>query len=123
MRNDDDFHAWVEEVPHECLVVFVRGRIDVVSASQLKELLLATVERRAPRTIIDLTQVSSIDSTGLGVLVSAAKRGVLGSLALVCVDETMRNVFDLVGLDRLFTIYTSRRAALAPGPLALIDQE
>ena len=67
MQTDTAFHTWVEASPQDALVLVASGPVDTVSAAQFKGLLLATVERRAPRTIIDLTQMSSIDSTGLGV--------------------------------------------------------
>ena len=121
METNDGFQARIETAPQDALVLVVRGPIGTASAPQFKELLLAAVERRAPRTIVDLTQVGSIDSTGLGVLVSAAKRATLGSLALVCADEAMRNVFALVGLDRLFAVYASRQAALGPAAVALVE--
>ena len=54
-----------------------------------------------------------LDSTGLGVLVSGAKRAPRGSLAIVCDDESMTRVFAIVGLDRIFSMFASRAAALA----------
>jgi len=47
------------------------------------------------------------------VLVSGAKRAGASSLAIVCCDQAMSNVFALVGLDRIFSVFGSRAAALA----------
>ena len=52
----DGFEARLEETPQDALVLVARGPIDTASAPQFKELLLATVERRAPRTIVDLSR-------------------------------------------------------------------
>jgi anti-sigma B factor antagonist len=104
------------------VVVAVHGTIDIASASLLKELLLTTIKRSATRTFIDLSDVSSIDSTGLGVLVSGAKKASPSSLALICNNEKILNVFTLLGLNRIFAIYGSRRAALGP-PLCEIVEE
>ncbi len=121
MDVDHEFAAGVESTAHGALVVIVVGSIDIASAAQFKELLLETVEQRAPRIVIDLTHVASIDSTGLGVLVSAAKKAAPGSLALICADEAILNVFRLVGLDRIVAVHGSHRAAL--GPPAEISEE
>jgi len=122
MDGDHVFAAGVETTAHGAVVVVVAGSIDIASAAQFKELLLETVEQRAPRVVIDLTQVASIDSTGLGVLVSAAKKAAPGSLALVCADEAILNVFGLVGFNRIFAIYGSRRAALGPTPVEILEE-
>lgn len=121
MNGDREFAAEVGGTAQGAPVVVVRGSIDIASSAQFKELLLATVERQTARIIVDLTQVCSIDSTGLGVLVSAAKKAAPDSLALVCADEAILNVFGLVGLDRIFAIYPSRRAALGPAPVEISE--
>ena len=89
-------------------MAIVAGSIDIASAAQFKELLLGAVERQTERTIVDLTQVGSIDSTGLGVLVSAAKRAAPGSLALVCTDAAMLNVF-LLSRPRIASLPSTAR--------------
>jgi anti-anti-sigma regulatory factor len=48
----------------------------------------------------------------LGVLVSAARRAGTSSLAIVCSDRAMTNIFALVGVDRIFRVFDSRAAAL-----------
>ena len=122
MDSDHGFAAEVETSAQGALVLVVHGSIDVASAAQFKELLLEIVARQAARTVVDLTQVASIDSTGLGVLVSAAKKALPGSLVLVCAEEAILNVFGLVGLNRIFAIYGSRRSALGPAPVETIDE-
>jgi anti-anti-sigma factor len=47
--------------------------------------------------IVDLTKMTSLDSSGLGVLVGGAKRAAKGSLCLVCPDEAITAIFAMVG--------------------------
>jgi anti-anti-sigma regulatory factor len=68
----------------------------------------------ARRVIVDLSKVTFIDSTALGVLVSGAKRvrPRNGNLDIVCADENIIRIFEITGLDRIFGIYPSRGEAV-----------
>jgi anti-sigma B factor antagonist len=65
--------------------------------------------------IVDLSGVTFIDSTALGVLVSGAKRvrPRNGNLDIVCTDENIIRIFEITGLDRIFGIFASRSEALS----------
>jgi anti-sigma B factor antagonist len=98
-------------------VLEVSGEIDVYTAPQLRERLIALVEDGARQVVVDLSRVEFLDSTGLGVLVGALKRlrGVNGDLALVCAQERLLKIFRITGLDRVFTIRDSVDAATSSG--------
>ena len=55
-----------------------------------------------------------IDSGGLGVLVSGAKRVRRGegTIDIVCCDDNIRRILEITGLDRIFAIYLTREEAL-----------
>lgn len=95
-------------------VVTLEGEIDIYSAPQFKEVLVNGIEGGARRVIVDLTGVTFIDSTALGVLVSGAKRvrPHNGSLDIVCTDENIIRIFEITGLDRIFGIYPTRDEAM-----------
>jgi anti-anti-sigma factor len=65
--------------------------------------------------VVDLTEATFIDSTMLRVLLSVSKRlrpgG--GELLVVCHEHNIRKIFEITLLDRVFTIFESRDAALA----------
>ena len=91
----------------------LRGRIDVYAGPRLKELLFGALAQGSRHIVVDLSRVSDLDSTGLGVLVAAAKRAGTASLALVCSDQRLKDLLALVGLDRSYAVCPSREAALA----------
>jgi anti-sigma B factor antagonist len=95
-------------------VLEVGGEIDVYTAPQLREHLIALVEGGDRRVVVDLARVEFLDSTGLGVLVGALRRlrGVDGELTLVCAQERLLKIFRITGLDRVFTLYESVDAAV-----------
>jgi anti-sigma B factor antagonist len=91
------------------------GEIDLYTAPQLKEHLQAVVEAEKPRVIVDLSETAFIDSTTLGVLVGAMKRlrARGGVLCIVCSDPDICKLFQVTGLDQVFTIVQTKEEALA----------
>jgi anti-sigma B factor antagonist len=104
-----------EEVDPTTHVVSVSGEVDLYSAPELKERMLSAIDRGKTRIVVDLTGASFIDSTTLGVLVGARKRlrEHDGVLAVVCADDDKLALFEMTGLDRVFSIHEDRSAALA----------
>ena len=93
-------------------VLTLEGDIDILSAPELKRALLRAIDERPRQILVDLTRVKHLDSTGLGVLVNAARRFARGSLAIVCRDVTLRPVFELECFRRTFTVYATRSEAM-----------
>jgi anti-sigma B factor antagonist len=89
-------------------VLHAGGEIDVATAPQLRRELHQLVDRGASTIVVDLADVSFVDSSGLGVLVGMLKRvredGRGGELILEHLQESVRKVFDITGLDQIFTI-------------------
>ena len=87
-------------------VLNVRGEIDVATSPELDELLTGLVARGPELIIVDLTDVSFIDSTGLGVLVGAVRdvRAGGGDLRLVVTQPQIIKLLELTGLDEVFSI-------------------
>ena len=81
-------------------VVHVAGEIDVYTAPLLREVLDKQIAAGRTKLVVDLEQVTFMDSTGLGVLVGRLKlvRGQNGSLRIVSAQDRGRG---LRGLHRL----------------------
>lgn len=95
-------------------VVEVGGEVELHSASQLRDELMRASEVEKPCVVVDLTRVTFIDSTGLGVLVGALKRvRERGALSLVCPQRAVRRVFEITGLTQVFPIYDTLEEAVA----------
>ncbi len=114
MEERPQFRVDLERPADDIGVIVLESEIDIYSAPQFKEVLLNGIENGAQRVIVDLTQVSFIDSTALGVLVSGAKRvrPRNGNLDIVCTDENIIRIFEITGLDRIFGIYATRDEAM-----------
>jgi anti-sigma B factor antagonist len=95
-------------------VIALAGEVDLYTAPNLKEELVRMIDEGARHMVIDFTETSFIDSTTLGVLVSGLKRLRLkdGRLALVITDRNILKIFEITGLDRVFSIHELRAEAL-----------
>jgi anti-sigma B factor antagonist len=109
------FSVHDEIVDDTTQVVAVAGEVDLYSAPELKEHILTAIEGGKTRIVVDLTEATFIDSTTLGVLVGARKRlrEHDGTLAVVCPDDDKLGLFEMTGLDRVFSIHALRGEALA----------
>jgi anti-sigma B factor antagonist len=89
--------------------------INAANAGQIREELLALINRGAAVLIVDMTATASCDYAGAEALVRAHRRAVANGtqLRLVVPVEIVRRVLSGKGLDRLVSIYPSREAAIA----------
>ena len=95
-------------------VLRVRGEIDVASAPEFHASVSDLIGREPEIVIVDLGEVSFIDSTGLGVLVGAQKqlRDAGGDLRLVVTQPQITRLLELTGLDEVFTILSDANDAV-----------
>ena len=105
------------ETRHEgdVAVVAATGEVDVFTAPGLDTEITTLLEQGTSRLVIDLTGVSFLDSTGLGVLVKGLKtaRDAGGSMQLVVTSDRIRRIFDITGLDASLPLYDTVDDALA----------
>lgn len=95
-------------------VVEVGGEVELHSASQLRDELMRASEVENPCVVVDLSRVTFIDSTGLGVLVGALKRvRERGALSLVCPQRAVKRVFEITGLTQVFPMFDTLEEAVA----------
>jgi anti-sigma B factor antagonist len=96
-------------------VVTVSGEIDLATQGALRTQLNDLVVAGQVDLVLDLTEVTFVDSTGLGALIGTRRRvhAFHGSLALVIPNEAVMKVFTITGLEKVFDIYDTHDAALA----------
>ncbi|MCU0301054.1 MAG: STAS domain-containing protein [Candidatus Nanopelagicales bacterium] len=95
-------------------VLAASGEVDVYTAPDLDRALGETLAEGRAHLVIDLSGVSFLDSTGLGVLVKGLKgaREADGWLRLVVTSERIRKIFDITGLDAAMPLFDTVDDAL-----------
>lgn len=109
-----DFGLRDESVDESTHVLAPSGEVDALTAPQLGRRLLGVVEEGKTRVVVDLSGVTFIDSSGIGVLLNALRhlRGRSGRLVLVCPTERILRPFQVTGLVDHLRIFSSREEAL-----------
>ena len=90
-------------------VITVSGEVDLATSPELDTAIIAAIESGTSSVAIDLTDVSFMDSSGLGVIVRGLKRcrEADKDLDLVITNERVLKVFGITGLDQVITIHHS----------------
>ena len=107
--------AIVEQRPDErTAVISIAGELDLATAPQLKWRLVDALEAGLGAIVVDLGDVTFMDSTALGVLVGVRRGLDVGArLAIVCTHPGVLNIFRIAGLDGAFDIFATPDEALA----------
>jgi anti-sigma B factor antagonist len=81
----------------------LRGEWDIAQRQPTRDAVNAALQRRPECLVIDLTQVSFIDSTGISVIVNTSERCAGQSTRLVIIPgpRAVQRVFELCGLTKI----------------------
>ena len=105
----------VDQQVSDISILQLEGRLDAVTAQELKSAQRQLVSQEFPTMILDLAAVPFIDSSGLAALVSGLRltREVGGTLKLAGLADEPATVLKLTRLDRVFELYPDVTTALA----------
>ena len=102
------------------VVVYVSGRLDGSNIGEFEEIIQAAATDEDRAMVMDLEKLTYVSSVGLRAMLMTAKKRFRGeaSFALCSLQGVMRGKFELVGFDKIITIYPTKAeaiAALSPG--------
>jgi anti-anti-sigma factor len=94
-------------------VVSIGGEIDLSTAPEFEAAIDVALEEDPPVLVIELSKVKFMASAGLRVLAAAhEKLGKSSQLAVVASNPATSRPIQLTGLDKVFAMYPTLRAAL-----------
>lgn len=102
-----DLTVHIKEIDNQVMVK-INGEIDAYTAPKLRESLKQFESKKNIHMIVDLSDVSYMDSTGLGVFVGLFKllRGNEGGLKLTGLSPRLKRLFQITGLAEIMGINT-----------------
>ena len=100
------------------IIMELIGRFDAFEVKQVHDSLdkiLNTAQDEVVWVIVDFSKVNFIDSTALATLVKGMKqcRNTGGDLHIACLQKSVKIVFDLTRLDKVFQIFETLDEATA----------
>ena len=104
----------IETRPSGAAVVKLTGRLDLLSAAEVKQQLSKAITDGRKKVVVDLSGVTFVDSSGLGALISGLKAARLagGDLRIARPGEQARIILSLTTLDRVMRPYDTVEEAL-----------
>jgi anti-sigma B factor antagonist len=101
--------------PPQRTVVAVTGEVDYATSRELDDALAGQLKQGCTELVLDLGDVSAIDSSGLGLLVRFHQRtrNRNGWLRLVRVRAQVRRALQITNLEKILGIYDSEQDAFA----------
>ncbi len=96
-------------------ILDVTGEIDIYTTPQFKDAVSAAIDEGKPSIIINMRNVSYMDSSGFGTLLSATKRlrPVEGGLYLTGCNEAITRMLQITRLNTIFGTYATEEEAVA----------
>jgi anti-sigma B factor antagonist len=109
-----DFGLVDEAVDDKTHVVSLRGEIDAATAPRLGSRLFGLADEGKRGVVVDLSEVTFMDSTGIGVLLNALRH--FGTrhaqMVVVCPSDNVRRALEITGVSNIISVFDSREKAL-----------
>ena len=99
----------------DTLIAKTDGRVDGANAREFQSALEAAIDDNTSAVILDMERLSYISSAGLRVILLTAKslQGRNAKFAVCSLSESIQEVFEISGFDKIISIHPSQAEALA----------
>jgi anti-sigma B factor antagonist len=96
-------------------VVYPKGFINAHTVRAFETELQKSLQQKRFKLVVNCAELAYIASAGLGAMMGAIEeiRGNGGDLRLTNLNETVQNIFEILGFNHLFRIFASETEALA----------
>ena len=108
------FRAETEDLD-DLKIVSVVGELDLATVPELRIALFGAIDSGTGSLLVDLSDCSFIDSSGLEALVGARERLIATDgrrFGICCAEEQVRRLLEVTGLDKAMGLVATRREAL-----------
>ena len=90
-------------------ILTLKGNLDALTAPELRPTIDELVASRKIKVVFNLGELTLIDSSGVGAIVSLFKRVRMlgGDVKIACLANQPKEIFRLLRLDRAFDLFES----------------
>lgn len=98
-----------ETVNGDIIILKVDGELDALVAPKFKDKITKEMENGTKKFVVDFENLEHINSLAMGILRGKLKsvKEEDGDIKLACLNEHIKDLFEMIGLDELFEIYTT----------------
>ena len=102
------------ESKDHAVLVHIKGEVDLYSSPEVRKQILKQTKEKTPAILVDLENVSYMDSSGVATLIEGLQQcgKYKGKFALVGLRASVKEVFELTRLDKVFEIHKDLKTAL-----------
>ncbi len=95
-------------------IIRIKGDVDLYSSPKVRSQIVSLITKKNNNLLVDLSQVTYMDSSGVATLVEALQiiNRVGGKLKLFSLGQAIKDVFELSRLDKVFDICQNEQQAL-----------
>jgi anti-sigma B factor antagonist len=96
------------------IIIEIEGEVDLYSSPQVRKTIIDLTQQKKPALLINLEAVPYMDSSGVATLVEGLQRmkEYGGKLCIYNLQGTVRDVFELSRLDKVFNIFDNETEAI-----------
>jgi HptB-dependent secretion and biofilm anti anti-sigma factor len=111
--REDDLALEITPIGSDAVELSVRGSLDIATIDRFRTGLERVLDRRPGSLVLDLKEVSFMDSIALAAIVHASRAvgGPDGLRIVVGRNSYARLILDATGLSRCFNVMTARDEA------------
>jgi anti-sigma B factor antagonist len=103
----------VQDSARGASIVTLSGELDLSTIPRMQSAVMEQISQRRA-VLLDLTTLTFIDSSGIGVLIQACRESNGTPLGVVIgPGSQVERVFGIAGVDKVMPVYSDRKQALA----------
>lgn len=105
--SESHFDYSVSQKDDVYIIAIHDPRLDSSKAPRFKTELLRVIAGGAKKVLVNLADVESIDSSGLGILTFGRRQmdDNDGTLSVCCLQKKVMTLFNIAKLDRVFSVF------------------
>ena len=104
----------IKNLEGEILTLKLIGRLDTNASMEFEQQVEESISSNSRNMIIDFSDLEYICSSGLRVIIQAAKKlkSIQGELVLCSMEDYIQEVFEISGFDAFLKIFASKDEAI-----------
>jgi anti-sigma B factor antagonist len=103
-----------ETTERDVLICQIEEEINSDTSPQLRKAFADYIQKNTKKIIVDFSGVSYIDSSGIATFIELFQRlkKINGKFRICCMGPTVKNVFDVTKVIKIFEVFQTRETAL-----------